>query len=350
MNPDTFIKINDSNDNLIYSTFPKSCTQSCNFDVCDSSKIASCTLHRTKKRVGLIKTDSGIVKICSSEETHLNSSKLFRKLLSIYAAFCKDFCNAKIKITDSVNAHTKRLLHNLTSLNGKNIQDVYALIPQDILTNRLDAQIETIKQIIIADPDAVARTLLKIAKNNSSIKTEFSVFRKLYETSPVLNLKSHPIRSVVLNTCHVFFEDFTDKHVYVKVHDFNARVLIDYESIHVVLYHLIDNASKYIQPDSLFDIVFSETQEEVKLYLKMMSLRISPMDLLKMFDDEYSSPIAKIEKLAGHGFGMGIIKSLLSLNKASITIKPNLHPSKNITVRNIPYEYNVFEITFIKSS
>ena len=68
---------------------------------------------------------------------------------------------------------------------------------------------------------------------------------RIFQLQSELKCQVNPIRKVILNVLHTFFIDFNNQNIYVYVSEFKGRVKIDYESIQVALYHLIENATKW---------------------------------------------------------------------------------------------------------
>ena len=162
---------------------------------------------------------------------------------------------------------------------------------------------------------------LRIAKHNIHMKSEFSIYRKLdRDDNADLEFKSYPIRIVVLNVLHTFFGDFTSKNVYVKVSDYFGKVFIDYETIQVALYHLIENSSKYTKTDSTIFIDFFEEYNDVIVSMEMVSLHIPVNEREKIFKEGVSGVSAKKLGKSGDGIGMWRIKQMIELNKGSIEV------------------------------
>ena len=125
------------------------------------------------------------------------------------------------------------------------------------------------------------------------MKVEFSVFQKLNNTSPALQIRKHQVRKVILNVFHIFFQDFTDKNVHVEIEGNNSSLNFDYESIFVALYHVIENTTKYIAPNSRLKVNFVETTNGITVKLDMLSIQIKKRKWTVVFVEGYSGVIAK---------------------------------------------------------
>ncbi len=262
---------------------------------------------------------------CSGDKNSIKSNRLFKSKVNVFKSFLPLIENIKQDITKELNKENKRLFHNVISLNAHNIQELYAFVNQNILTYNIGDQRRIIRQTIEEDLDNATNMFLRIAKNNSSMKTEFAVFKKLVDTNPTLSVRRHNVKKVLLNVLHVFFEDFTSKSINVIIQDCEEFVYFDYESIHVVLYHLLDNAVKYCLEESKLYINFetNETTNTCDIIFDMLSIEIRPEEISRIKNDGYSGVNAKKLGKSGDGVGMYIISRLLKLNKAEFILDPN---------------------------
>lgn len=341
-----FHYINSTNE-VIFSNITNNCTKC--YDDCNSQITTQvCPINNLKARFGKITTKRGITFLCSDE---IKTIKLFRDRLSIFDSTLipleKLKAEIKTQISEEEKKRTKRLLHNLISLNAHNIQELYALVPQDLLTANIENQISIITDAIYENPKEAALTYLRIAKHNIAMKTEFSVFKKLYENNPVLEFSYHPIRKVIFNILHTYFQDFTDKHVYVRVKENYTKVNIDYDSVHVAIYHLIDNASKYCLPNREILIDFIESENTLIVRFDMISIKIDDDEVDKIFNESYSGRNSQKINKSGDGIGMFRAKSLLELNNVSIEVKRDYQKIERFN--GTDYGRNIFELKFKKT-
>lgn len=331
---------------LLHSDLDENCLTCIEQCKSKSEIIEICPNFKQKRRRGKVEKDLSQVYICSSDIELIRSSRLFKEKIDVYVEMLSELTLLKEEIKEDVNQETKRLIHNLTSLNAHSIQDLYNLVPQELLTKNFKDQFVITKELIFQNLDEAASTFLRIAKNNASIKTEFSVFNKLYESNPVLNFKKHTIRKVVFNLLYVFFQDFTDLKIHVDVDDNYDSIIFDYESLHVALYHIFENATKYAKPNQNISIAFSKTLRYFDIHITMISIQITDKDYLNLFDEKYSGIYAKKLNRAGSGIGLHLVKRILELNKAELIIARNISPNINVTYNKIPYEKNEFKIRF----
>jgi light-regulated signal transduction histidine kinase (bacteriophytochrome) len=315
-------KVNDANDNEVASNLTDKC-KVCYSVTEHKGRLIDCPLYFNKRRNGKINNKNGSTFLCCG---NTKTTKLFKEKLEALSYAYPDLNlpldtitnNLKVKEQKRVN----RLVHNLTTINGKTIQEVYDLVPQEVLTSDFNSQIPKITEIIKANPRETALMFLRLAKHNIHMKSEFSIYKKLDRANPTLEKRNHPIHKVLMNVLHSFFVDFSDKDVYVNVGECRSSVNCDYETLQVALYHLIENASKYVKPKSTIEISFSEKGNELNVHFKMSSLYIEESEYAKLFVEGFSGKEAKKTYKDGEGIGMWRIKQMLTLNDFDIEVNP----------------------------
>lgn len=337
-----YIKNNDGSE--IVNTLETVC-QKCVTN-CNSLSIinSNCLLENKEKRNGKLKTVKGEVFLCCGET---KTSKLFREKIENLTYAIPEFRKISLDITKNAfeleQQRFTKLVHNIKTINGHSIQELYSLVPQELLTADVNKQLSIISKFILNDIDKASKTFLRVAKHNSQIKVEFSTQEKIINPNPQLEKRFHVIRKVLLNVFHSFFNDFYSSKVDVKIGECDTKLLLDYESIHVAFYHIIENASKYIKPHSTLYINFSSEHNVLTISFKMESLKIEDQEKEKIFEDNFSGINAiKINK-AGTGLGMGIIKKLTELNNGNF----NVYPGKgNVIYKGFEYSENRFTLDF----
>ena len=318
----------------------------CNLESSDKlllKDITAPSLKIGKERAGKIMGKYGTVVGFTSDKDLLKSSSKFRTSLSVIGDSLKYLENIIKESNDKVNKSTSRLLHNLTSLNAHNIQEIYSLVPQDLLARKVSGQVRLVEKVIKQESRETALCLLRLAKNNIAMKTEFSVFNKLFDKNPNLQFKFHNVHKVMMNILYLFFADFTDKNVNVKIDcEGKKTAFFDYESIHVALFHLIENSVKYVQPNTELNIKIGEVNNQILISFEMDSIQITKEEVDFLFDEGVSGEYSKKSGKSGSGIGLSRAKNILELNSSSITLdidEDSLHG-----YQSIPYQRNTFTI------
>ncbi len=305
-----------------------------------------CKIYDHKRRIGIIKNTRGTTFLCCGKS---KTTKLFQNKLEVLAYAYYDLVlpkkNIEVESKFVEQKRVNRLVHNLTSINAHNIQEIYDIVPQEILTSNLSNQLKHIEKEIKIKPKKAALMFLRIAKHNIHMKSEFSIYKKLDRSNPTLDVRKHPVRKVILNVLHTFFIDFSDKNVNVIVDEYSGSIKFDYETIQVAFYHFLDNAAKYIKPKSEFKISFINEKEELKVKFEMESLRIEDDELDKIYTEGYSGKNANRTQKNGDGIGLWRILQMFDLNKAKLDLE------RGGVIENLmgfDFSSNTFIMTFRK--
>lgn len=298
-----------------------------------------------KFRVGLKSNTNGTVWGVSYSKDCVKSSRVFISILENSLESLGYIINKVSEIESKINTDTKRLLHNLTSLNAHNIQEIYSLVPQENIVNNVRQHIDYVEKIVSENPRACALTLIRIAKNNAAIKTEFSVFKRFSDADTPLFKRNHSVHKVLMNMLYIFFSDFTDKNVYVDIQSSSLMAYFEYETIHVALYYIIENAVKYICPNSTLNIRISDNDEYVIIVYDMHSIQIKKEEECYIFNEGYIGSIPYKLRKSGAGIGMYRSLKLLLLNNGNLRLKT--YPETLFSNNGIPYQRNNF-IVYLK--
>lgn len=302
-------------------------------------------VHGENLRCGLMKNDELAIYFFSNLKDLLKSSRRFKSICQSIMNGSNLLVGLSLQVKDKLNEDTRRLLHNLTSLNAHNIQEMYSLVSQEDLSKMKSGHIDFIKKEVSRNPKEAARLIFRIAKNNVSMKTEFSVFKKLFNGNPILDRRPHNIHKVLMNIFYSFFSDFTDKEVSVDVKEGQLKAFFDYESIHVALYHIIENSAKYTLSGS--DMTVSSSMSACLRYVnvrfEMFSIAVNKDEVDALFEEGYSGEIPKKVNTAGDGIGMNRVKRLINLNAGRVVFIP--FPETCEEYLGMPYQKNVIEIS-----
>lgn len=337
------LELNDSLDNTVCSSLEpkcKVCFIACNTE---SEIFNRCLINLGRRRRGVNKFTHGTIYLCSGDDDDIKSSKLFKKKLSIYEKSLVTISKITQETTKKINKQTEVLLHNIISLNAHNIQEVHAVIPSEFTSNYKGIMSKA-RILIKKDPNEFANAMYRINKNNMAMKMEFSVFNRLMTSDKALPLRSHEIKRVFLSILHSFFQDFNDKNVYVNMIGEDFEVNIDYESMHVVFHHIIENTVKYCYSKEEITISFCNIKNQ--MIFQMYSLEITDEDMKHIFQEGYSGAFAQLAGKSGKGIGLSRVQKLLKLNNASIKIENNIAGFTTKVKKEVSYQRNNITITF----
>lgn len=340
--------IKDSLDKLIAENLTVECNQCYNNCNSTGNVVNVCPIYIETRRQGIIKNNKSTTFLCCNTT---KTTKLFREKLEALSYAYPDLVIPKNEIEEKTRKveqqKVNRLVHNLSSINAHNIQEIYDIVPQDVLSSNWKNQLEFIEKEIKSNPKKAALMFIRLAKNSIHMKSEFSIYRKLDRKDIAsLEFKSYPIRIVLLNVLHTFFGDFNVNGIYVNVTDYFGKVKIDYETIQVALYHLIENATKYAKHYSEIYIDFEESKpNDVLVHIKMRSTYVEPSERITIFNEGISGSVAKKMKKNGDGIGMWRIKQMMTLNKGDLIAH---FGDKTEQIGDYEFADNIFTLIFKK--
>jgi K+-sensing histidine kinase KdpD len=295
----------------------------------------------------LIFKDNVIIFLCDGK--FVNSTKMFKKELSLLIDFSSEIHDFIHSASKDISKQFFRLLHNLITYNAHILQDIYSIIPQEELPKKGKEIVNAINNELKSGKSSNAVSILRILKNANLMKSEFSIFKKLYDPEPSLNIMEHEIHKVVFLVFNSFWYDMIQKGNVINIQNCNARIQFDYESVTAALAHIIDNTCKYIAPNTALNVNFLNAPTELTLSFDMMSTKINNDEVEKIFMEGYSGETPKIHDLQGKGVGLYMVKRLLSLNKADIKVQANPYNKAPFVLNGITYQNNIFQIVFKKN-
>lgn len=342
------ILVRDNKEEIIFKNLDDQCIlceENCNI----IGVVFKCPNSNDETRQGKINSNNGSFFLCCNK-SETKSTKLFWNKLEMLIYSIPTLKKIKediyLKTKQLEQDKYQRIVHNLKTINAQSIQEQFNLIPQDVLAENYPDQLRYVENVISENPEKAAITFLRLAKNNSNIKTEFVTHEKLSVENPILSLNNHNIKNVILNVFHSFSLEFKDKKVRMEIFSESKHLIFDYDTVRVAFYHMFQNATKYIRPNSIMKINCQDYKDSFSVIFKMESIHIEESELAKIFEDNYSGVRVVQKNKQGAGIGMGLIKKALELNKSSIEVKAGKEIDRR---QKVDYSQNEFHISFSKN-
>lgn len=240
------------------------------------------------------------------------------------------------------------LSHNLITSHSLLQDAVWRIIPEVSLVDAENhsSQIDIVKKLLEANQQKSAESILAIVKRVVDLQAQIEGF-KILSGNVHLDFGNHNIKKVLQNIIYPFYEDFRKNNINIRWYiDYDKSeinpIKTDYKILNVALHHILNNAVKYIMPYSYLSISFDNDTKT--LTFEMISLRIEPYELDKIFEFKYRGKnVKKID--AGEGIGMYMVKKALNLVGAKILINPD-YDKEQADVYNNKYVLNKFLIIF----
>lgn len=298
-----------------------------------------------KARIGCKRIEFGAIYVLTTESKFINRKKFFNELLELSTIALKPIVNFQKDLINSHSETNEEFIHNVVSLNTYSIQDLFSLIPQNTLTENINKQSDIIKEIIKEKPNVTATTLLNLIKYNLATKVEFSVFERTLKHSTFVSKSAFPIRPILLSILQIFIQDFEKLKIEVSLDASEKSLNIDYDSLFVSLYYLMDNSIKYCCPHTKYKIIFKQEGDDFFILFVMISIKITEYDLRNITTRGFRSETAQSLNVEGNGIGMYRILKTLKLNDAELKITPRCN-SFTRKSNGFEYEANEFKIIF----
>lgn len=309
-----------------------------------------CPKKLGKCRIGIIEGSKGLCYVCSkNSKTTSNFKEALSNTYHSIPQLKKLFDEVRQEVAELEVRRVNQVVHNLKNLHGHSIQELSLFLPQDKFTFNVNSTQDSVKKQIQRDSSAAALSILRLIKINNGIKAEFSIYDKLIRNdgvNPQLSLKPYSIQDVVFLVAQPFFEDFHQKSIWFRLGTCSDKAVFDFETIFSALYHIIGNATKYVEPRTTVNVFFSSNDKYVIIDFNMSSLHLYDEDLEHLYDEGYSGQLARQYNVNGQGLGMYRAKIFVEWNKGTIDIQAS---EKTKTVNGVIYSDNVIRLTLPKA-
>lgn len=265
-------------------------------------------------------------------------------MLSNYHQLVLGFSSSVEKSTQKTINDTRRILHNIISLNSINNQEFDLIFSPESLDKIPHKKvIDLMNSTILKDSKSVARSILKINKNNNEIKYELDTFRYLMNPRTELRKSKQNLHKVTKRILDTFFVDFLDANITVNLITENNKIIekdLNFDCLRYAIYNLFDNALKYCKRNSVLDIIISDKNTSINIAFSMFSHIINDNEVDKIFLDGFRGQTANLSLKKGDGIGLFMTRNLL--NRINSTI--SLERKEKITDKSIQYQKNIFTI------
>lgn len=340
----------DDSQRLLMSSLEDSCIECIVGNTTEGYGHIDCPKKLGRCRIGVIKGNKGLCYVCSkNSKTTANFKEALSNTYHSIPQLKKLFDEVRQEVAALEVRRVNQVVHNLKNLHGHSIQELSLFLPQDKFTFNVNSTQDSVKKQIQSDSSAAALSILRLIKINNGIKAEFSIYDKLIRNdgvNPQLSLKSYFIQDVIFLVAQPFFEDFHQKNVWFGLDTCTDKAVFDFETIFSALYHIIGNATKYVEPNTRVNVTFSSTDEYVVIDFNMSSLHLYSEDLEHLYEEGYSGRLARQYNENGQGLGMYRAKIFVQWNKGTIDV---IAGEKIKTVKGVLYSDNVIRLKLLKA-
>lgn len=339
----------DKRNRVLISTIDDRCAQCIKMNAINGYAHIMCPIDNKSCRLGYQNGFAGICYLCSKtsrttanfKKDILNSYQSLPQLSKLFDTVTRDVAALETKRVNHV-------VHNLKNLHGHSIQELSQYLPQEQFSYNVNATLDTVKKKVRSNYEAAALTLLRLVKINNGMKAEFSIYEKLIKNDgvhPALSIRPYSFRDVIFLVAQPFFEDFHKKKVWFAIDEFDKKAYFDFETIFSALYHIIGNATKYVEHGTRVEVSFSEYENYYIANFAMSSYHLYEEDVQHMFEEGYSGKLAIEYNDAGQGLGMYRAKLFVEWNNGVINMIAG-NTTKTLEEKN--YSNNVIELKLPK--
>ena len=313
-NEKSIYHIRDKNNNTIINNIELSCN--------DCLKGDNSNLRCGNKKLIHLNSKDYNGFICIPKKLNNKQRKLMGEIFLITMPFIENLVvqNEKFILNEYKN-NSENILHNIRSLNGKNIQEIFSFISEDNLTNDYEIQYNNIKNQLHNNYDGAIKLILRVLKNERALKRELSVYDLLNDNYKIIKPIKHNLKKVILLTYHTFALELKNKKITLAIEDKNNIFAnIDYDTFSVAIYNIIENATKYIMNKSSLCIKIEQINDIINITFDMTSLKIEDDEIQNLFIEGYKGKLAKRFNYPGRGHGMYLIRKFLEFNNGIIKV------------------------------
>jgi hypothetical protein len=167
----------DANKDHLFDNFPQDCLKLIG-PFKESQRVFTIQIeHKVfDARIGRKSNSFGTIYTLTTEPKFVARYKLFKELLDMSLIALNPLTVFKTRIEQQQLERAEDFIHNLTSLHSYSLQELFSLIPQNLLSQNINKQKDIVKNILGDKPNVATTTLLNLIKYNVAIKIEFSVF------------------------------------------------------------------------------------------------------------------------------------------------------------------------------
>lgn len=224
----------------------------------------------------------------------------------------------------TIDKRVDRLFHNLRSIYAHCTQLTDSILPISGRGNATDA-IRQLESFLLSEPSKAALLIFKLNKQIIALGTELTIYNMLNGANLELDFCDISIYSMVRNVASGFFAELNEKKNYINIDNSYVKAHFDFQTIEVALYYIIENAVKYVLPNSKIHVSFESTTDWEIVRFRMMSLYVDPTEVDRIFDEGYSGFESKKGGLHGKGLGMYQARKLTEMNGGTLTFVAGKH-------------------------
>lgn len=263
-----------------------------------------------------------------------------QKLLH-YFVYNEDIDN-KVK---EISIHNTRNIHNYI------LERLKSTFNHNILIQNSHKK-DYIKEVIVENPDHVAKDILNTLKSLEQIAFEYDIIDFINYTKELTekDFTEHKIHTLLVLAFYIYEHDFNSKNIKVNIDNNYDSISVHFSTFRSALSLIFENCLKYSKPNSEIIVDYSYNGGSIyKIDIEMESVYNSDIEIDQLFLPNFRGFNAKkIEPSKGEGLGLYVAKRLFSINGIDIQFKLMERKERNI-IDGVEYSKNIFIIDIPKS-
>lgn len=241
--------------------------------------------------------------------------------------------------------------HNIKTICTMTLQEIDIYSPTGLTSEPATEDLNDYalfkREVERADPKKLSSMIMRIYKNLQNIENDISSYDFTYnKTKSRANVRPHSIHKIISRGVLCCASVLHEEKILISIDSFNEPVKVDFESVQIALFYVMDNIIKYTKPQTTLNISFEKNKinKEISVIFKINSLLVDKDEEEKIFEDQFSGRQAIKCQKNGYGIGMFNAKKMLAISEARIQF---LSSTENLsTFLGRTYADNKIIITF----
>lgn len=354
---DYCITLSDNNKKILWAMDPKDLTNN------DSEKKGvyksnTFKINVDNKTVGYVIIGQYSPLLLSQSDINfkmsINKSMFLSVLLAVVITIILSLITTRqfakpIKLASEASVNLSNGDYNTELLESSSISELSKLMKSiEILRKKLENQ-DGIRRRLVSDISHEIRTPLNILQNNleamldgvfpvneerlNYINEEVIRFGKLlnnlnslkeFEQEKVnLKLEKVSLSDVINSVCKEYYIDFSNKSIKLKIDYIKNKefmVLGDKDKLKQVFINIISNSIKFTKENGNVWISIRNYKDKILVVVEDDGIGIKKEDIPYIFERFYRGDKSR-EKIKGNGVGLTVVKNILRLHSAKITVE-----------------------------
>lgn len=282
-------------------------------------------ISENKYRVVIAKGSIYKVIMISSIKAHKKSKKVSNSECYAILQRCSKMDEMIKNEQENIKKKFSMFTHNIKTICTMSLQEIDTFSPTGLTSEPSQEKLNDHKlfkkEIEKSSYSNLASKIMRVYKNMQNIGNDIQVYDHLYNNVSLdTTVRYHSAHKIVTRSVLCCASLLHENKIPISIEPFNEPVKVDFESVQVALFYVMDNIVKYTKPQTRLEISFNKQKErkEIEVIFKTRSLYVEKSEETKIFENSFSGKQAIQCKKNGSGVGMFAAKEMLKLSNARI--------------------------------